>query len=170
MFGIKTGLNGTDVDGLTDCVVGILDCNREIDYYGRVVGRLGYAVDNLMFYGFGGVAWGDVQTKISAFGVSVDDVFGGATSFDNEQTHVGWTAGAGLEVAFTDRFFAGVEYADVGLGQESYSVFSEDFLVGDITTIGVDIDNRMDVEFDVIKLRASYKIWDRDREPLESYK
>ncbi|MFP3921967.1 MAG: outer membrane protein, partial [Dichotomicrobium sp.] len=165
VFGIEAGLNGTDFDGHTDCVIGLVDCNRELDYYARVVGRLGYAVDNLLFYGFGGVAWGDVQTKISAFGEPVDDLLGGETSFDNEQTHVGWTAGAGLEFAFTDRFFAGVEYAHVDLGEESYNVFSYEGCDCDI-----DIDNNVDMSFDVIKIRASYKLWDRDREPIDSYK
>lgn len=170
VLGIEAGLNGTDSDGHTKCAI-IADCNRELDYYARVVGRLGYAVNNLLFYGFGGVAWGDVETRVSVGGISVDDIVddlsGGelSSSFNKEQTHVGWTAGVGLEVAFTERFFAGVEYAHVDLGEESYNVFSDDS-----TDLGIDIDNRVDVEFDVIKLRASYKIWDRDREPLETFK
>jgi outer membrane immunogenic protein len=162
VYGLEAGLNGTDFDGHTDCVFTLADCNRELDYYGRVIGRLGYAVNNLHFYGFGGVAWGDVQTDISAFGFDVDDLFG--TSFNEEQTHVGWTAGAGLEFAFTENFFAGVEYAHVDLGEESYDVFSA---TG--RRFGLDVDNNVDVSFDVIKLRAAYKFGKR-HEPLESFK
>jgi len=157
VYGLEAGLNGTDFDGHTDCVFTLVDCNRELDYYGRVIGRLGYAVNNLHFYGFGGVAWGDVQTDISAFGFGFD-------ALSEETNHVGWTAGAGIEFAFTENFFAGVEYAHVDLGEESYNVFSQDF-----GEFGLDIDNNVDVSFDVIKIRAAYKFGDR-HEPLESFK
>ncbi len=170
VFGVEGGINGTDFDGHTDCAL-IADCSRELDYYARVVGRLGYARDNLLFYGFGGVAWGDVSTDVSLFGKSADDSWDVdddadfSSSFNQSQTHVGWTAGVGLEVAFTERFFAGVEYAHVDLGEESYRALSYADN-GD----SIHIDNNVDVEFDVIKLRASYKLWSRQREPIESFK
>ena len=170
VYGLEAGLNGTDFDGHTDCgFIGLADCNRELDYYARVIGRLGYAVNNLHFYGFGGVAWGDVETDVSVAGIPVDDITGAfniPTSLSNSQTHVGWTAGVGLEFAFTQNFIAGVEYAHVDLGEESYNVFSQDF---DRLGFGLDIDNNVDVSFDVIKIRAAYKFGDR-HEPLESFK
>jgi len=170
VFGIEAGLNGTNIDGSTDCAI-IADCSRELDYYGRVIGRLGYARNNLLFYGFGGVAWGDVSTDISVLGTSVDDSWvvdedaDFSSSFNQENTHVGWTAGIGLEVAFTDRFFAGIEYAHVDLGEESYRALSYN-----LDDVSIDVRNKVDVEFDVIKLRASYKLWSRQREPMESFK
>ena len=176
VFGIEDGLNGTDFDGDTKCIV-IADCNRELDYYGRVIGRLGYAVNNFLFYGFGGVAWGDVKTRVSVGGVPLDDAidafdaeFGYVNSSVNgEETHVGWTAGAGLEFAFTERFVAGIEYAHVDLGSErSDIVTSTD--AGMDNNFNINLSNKIDVTFDVIKVRASYKLWHRDREPLESYK
>jgi len=174
VFGIEAGLNGTGFDGYTNCAI-IADCERELDYYGTVTGRLGYAVNNLMFYGFGGVAWGDVESKASLFGESVDDLVSDLTegeyssSLNQSKTHVGWTAGVGIEFAFTERFIAGVEYAHVDLGEENYSLFSADIPDGD-GFVSVDVDNKVDVSFDVIKVRASYKLWDRTREPLETYK
>jgi len=154
VFGLEAGINGTDIDGNSNCGVlfNLPTCERELDYYGTLVGRLGYAVNNFLFYGFGGVAWGEVETDVSVFG---------ETLFDGSETHVGWTAGLGLEVAMTERFFVGVEYAHVDLGEETFNVVDENY---------IKIDNEVDVQFDVFKVRASYKLWDRAHEPLESFK
>ncbi len=177
VFGIEAGLNGTNFDGDTKCVL-VADCHRELDYYATVTGRLGYAVNNLMFYGFGGVAWGDVKTRVGYLGGSGDRAWSVdeedetiSSTFNNSQTHVGWTAGAGIEFAFTERFVAGVEYAHIDLGEESYQALEYE----DAGTVGqeagtIDVRNKVDVTFDVIKVRASYKLWHRDREPLESFK
>jgi len=174
VFGIEAGLNGTDFDGHTKCVIDA-DCHRELEYYGTVTGRLGYAVNNMMFYGFGGVAWGEVKSRVNREGGPVDESWTIITdadftsSFNEDQTHVGWTAGVGIEFAFTERFVAGVEYAHVDLGEESYQALSYfDTTSPDAATI--DFKNQVDVSFDVIKVRASYKIWDRAHAPLESFK
>ena len=176
VFGIEAGLNGTDFDGDTKCAL-VADCHRELDYYATVTGRLGYAVNNLMFYGFGGVAWGDVKTRVGYLGAAADDSWeiGSdaefSSTFNEDQSHVGWTAGVGLEFAFTERFFAGVEYAHVDLGDETHRALSYVDTTGADGPIGtIEARNKVDVSFDVIKVRASYKLWHRDREPLESYK
>jgi len=176
VFGIEAGLNGTDFDGHMKCADDA-DCKRELDWYGTVTGRLGYAVNNLMFYGFGGVAWGDVKTRVSRFGDPADESWeigsdaDFSSTFNEDQTHVGWTAGVGLEFAFTDRFIAGVEYAHVDLGQESYRALRYVDTTENESPVGtIDLKNEVDVSFDVIKVRASYKLWHRSREPLETFK
>jgi len=171
VFGIEAGLNGTGFDGHTDCL-NVADCKRELEYYGTVTGRLGYAVNNFMFYGFGGIAWGDVETNVSVAGAPLDDFWTGVDSvgFDNSETHVGWTAGVGLEFAFTERFVAGVEYAHVDLGEERHTILTATEEVSEGPNESIDIRNDVDVSFDVIKVRASYKLWHRSREPLETFK
>jgi len=154
VYGIEAGLNGTDFDGHTDCgFVGLTDCNRELSYYGTVVGRLGYAVNNFLFYGFGGLAWGEVETDVSIAGSDLDGL-------SEDTSHIGWTAGVGLETALTPNFIVGIEYARVDLGEEDYSVVSGS---------GIDIDNEVDMDFDVIKFRAAYK-FGAHHDPIESFK
>jgi outer membrane immunogenic protein len=175
VFGIEAGLNGTDFDGHTKCAI-FADCSRELDYYGTVTGRLGYAVNNFMFYGFGGIAWGDVKTRVGwldgsadeAWDVAEEDEF--SSTFNNEKTHVGWTAGVGLEFAFTERFIAGVEYAHIDLGEESYRALRYNDIEPESSVGTIEVRNKVDVSFDVIKVRASYKLWHRSREPLETFK
>ena len=60
---------------------------NEMNFFGTVRGRLGYAFDRVLFYGTGGFAYGD-----------------GATGRDDFRT--GYTAGGGIEYALpTDSFF-----------------------------------------------------------------
>jgi len=168
VFGVEAGLNGTDFDGHTKCWDGA-DCHRKLTYYATVTGRLGYAVNDLMFYGFGGVAWGDVETKARFPGGRTPEAPDGGEiswSFNHDKTQVGWTAGVGLEFALTERFVAGIEYAHVDLGEESYRAV----LITDSSDNTAEFTNQVDVSFDLIKIRASYKLWDRSRQPLEPFK
>ncbi len=147
VFGVEAGINGTDMDGSDSLsIIGpvALKSEREIDYYATAVARLGYASGKTLFYGFGGVAWGDVTSKASVLGFGLDD---------QTETHVGWTAGLGIEHALSDRFSVRVEYSHVDLGEETTS-----YSLGDRITIDKDVD----VKFDAIKIGASYKFGGRD--------
>jgi outer membrane immunogenic protein len=77
-------------------------------WFGTFRARAGWALNNILFYGTAGFAYG---------GVRVDA--GGAT-----ETHIigGWTAGAGMEVGFTPNWSAKVEYLYVNLGSTSYTL------------------------------------------------
>jgi outer membrane immunogenic protein len=154
VYGVEFGINGTGMDGSGTCVV-IGYCSRSMDWYATGVGRLGNASGNTMFYGFGGVAWGDVETEI---GIASP----GLPFLKGEETHVGWTAGVGIEHALTDRFIVGIEYSHVDLGEENTALsFDGETIKG--------ISSDVDLEFDAIKVRGSYKLTG-GREPLESYK
>ena len=67
---------------------------------GSIRGRLGYAADHALFYVTGGAAFVSNETSIPTTGVSI----GG------DGTRVGWTAGAGIDYAFTNNWFTGLEY------------------------------------------------------------
>ena len=75
-------------------------------WFGTVRGRVGYAMNNVLIYGTGGFAYGG--GKIS---------FGGVTE---AQTHIGWTAGAGVEVGLTPNWSAKAEYLYVQLSDQGY--------------------------------------------------
>ena len=67
---------------------------------GSIRGRLGYAVDRALLYVSGGAAFVSNETSIPLTGISI----GG------DGTRVGWTVGAGIDYAFTNNWFAGLEY------------------------------------------------------------
>jgi outer membrane immunogenic protein len=67
---------------------------------GSIRGRLGYAADRALFYVTGGAAFVSNETSIPLTGISI----GG------DDTRMGWTVGGGLDYAFTNNWFTGVEY------------------------------------------------------------
>lgn len=79
----------------------------ELDYVGTVRGRIGYAMDRVMIYGTGGLAYG--RGELAVAGLS------------NNQTHYGWTLGAGIEVMIAPNVTTRLEYLRTDLGSESYA-------------------------------------------------
>jgi outer membrane immunogenic protein len=73
-----------------------------------VRGRVGYAMNNVLLYGTGGLAFGELK----------------ASSFLGSESHTtaGWTAGVGAEVGFTPNWSAKVEYLYVDLGDTRFGL------------------------------------------------
>jgi outer membrane immunogenic protein len=75
-------------------------------------GRLGYAWDRWLVFGTGGVAFTDegIQLCNLAFGCG-----------SQSKTVAGWTAGGGVEYAFTDNWSAKLEYLHNDFGSQSFA-------------------------------------------------
>ncbi|MBW7964850.1 outer membrane protein [Bradyrhizobium sp. BR 10261] len=84
--------------------------SSKTDAMGTVRGRIGYAVNNVLFYGTGGYAWIDNKITLSALGVSASD----------SKWHSGWTVGAGVEAFFAPQWSVKGEYLYRSLGSENY--------------------------------------------------
>ena len=65
---------------------------------GSVNGRLGVAMDNILFYGKGGFAFLDTTVDVPIFAVS------------GTKVQTGWDAGGGIEVAFLQNWSVKAEY------------------------------------------------------------
>jgi len=75
------------------------DASITADHGYDLIARLGYEVfDNTLIYGLAGMSWQHFQLDTSISGIDYD-----------WDTH-GWTAGAGIEAALSDRVTAKVEY------------------------------------------------------------
>lgn len=72
-------------------------------------GRIGFAYDRALFYATAGLAIANIDTKYTD-GAAVD-------SYD--QTRSGWTAGAGVDYAFTPNWMARLEYRYADFGRVS---------------------------------------------------
>ncbi|MCX8568772.1 MULTISPECIES: outer membrane protein [Hyphomicrobiales] len=109
----------------------------QVDWFGTVRGRLGYAEENVLFYGTGGAAYG----KIS-YSDSDSDGFSEALS----DTNLGWTAGAGVEYGITDNVTLKTEYLYVDLGslKGTNLIFTGDRI-------------EMDTAFHTLKTGLNYK-------------
>lgn len=106
LVGLEADIQGGDVNG------GTFGFDSKLDYLGTVRARLGYAFDRVLPYVTGGLAYG--RNTITDFGI------------DSSNTHVGWTAGAGIEYALTNNWTARAEYLYTDLGSKTYDNIGTD--------------------------------------------
>lgn len=105
VFGLQTDFSYTSAKA-TDTILGF-DADNKLDWLGTTTARVGYAFDNFLIYGKGGVAYGHSKIDVDVAG-------------DDDKWHVGWTAGAGGEYAFTKNITGLLEYDYVDLGSKDY--------------------------------------------------
>jgi len=77
-------------------------------WFGTVRGRVGYAFNNILFYGTGGLAFGELRAE--TFGLS------------ETHTNVGWTLGVGTEVGLAQNWTAKIEYLYVDLASDNFTI------------------------------------------------
>ena len=75
-------------------------------WFGTVRGRVGYALNHVLFYGTGGLAFGELRAE--TLGVS------------ESHGSVGWTLGAGAEMGLTRNWTARIEYLYVDLSENRF--------------------------------------------------
>ena len=91
----------------------------EADWFGTIRGRLGYAIDNVLIYGTGGLAYGHMSAdgKVTA-SLAGDTV--GTWKGSTDSTNWGWTVGGGMEYGI-DNWSLGLEYLYVDLGSGEWN-------------------------------------------------
>jgi outer membrane immunogenic protein len=100
VFGVETDIQGS---GMNDEVSGLAKDN--LDWFGTLRGRVGFAADRALFYTTGGLAYG---------GGTYKDLFNGVSdSYDR----AGWTLGAGVEYAVSDNMTIRAEYMYANFGK-----------------------------------------------------
>jgi outer membrane immunogenic protein len=77
-------------------------------WFGTLRGRVGYAFNNIVFYGTGGLAFGELRGE--TFGLS------------ETHTNAGWTAGVGAEFGLAPNWSAKIEYLYVDLADSNFTV------------------------------------------------
>jgi outer membrane immunogenic protein len=77
-------------------------------WFGTLRGRAGYALNNILFYGTFGLAYGQVKGQLNGL--------------DENKTHVGWVGGLGMEVGITSNWSAKAEYLYMDLSNRAYSI------------------------------------------------
>ena len=77
-------------------------------WFGTVRGRAGYAFNNILFFGTGGLDFGELRA--TTFGVS------------ESHTNEGWTLGAGAEMGLAPNWSAKIDYLYVDLNDSQFVV------------------------------------------------
>ena len=101
VFGVETDWQWSNAD---DVVAAQKFSNT---WFGTARARVGYAMNNVLIYGTGGLAYGELELKTGGLSQS--------------KTHFGWTLGVGAEVGLTPNWTARVEYLYFDLTDSAYS-------------------------------------------------
>jgi outer membrane immunogenic protein len=119
VLGIEGDFSGASIkddQSLTVVGLGTGTQSFQVDWLASVTGRLGYSVDQLLFYVKGGVAFANASAGMS--GTVVGIPFAGSL----DETFTGWTVGGGIEWAFAPNWSTKIEYDYYDLGSKSFSV------------------------------------------------
>ena len=112
VVGVEGGIEAANLrGGWSDPLVGGAG-NTVLNWQGSVRGRLGYAADSVLFYGTGGVAFGNLSHTYT------NQLTGIAETTSSMRT--GWTVGAGVEYAVTQNMLLRAEYRYTDYGMSRY--------------------------------------------------
>lgn len=81
--------------------------DASVNWQASVRGRIGAAFDRALIYATGGIAFADFETD---YDNGVDGGGDGDDDDGDDDVELGWTAGAGIDYAFTDNIFVRGEY------------------------------------------------------------
>lgn len=104
-----------------------LSAEQKLDWFGTARGRIGYLInERTLVFGTAGLAYGETQVSSSFFASGNDTFIGANTSLhcpagapclggQGSNTSAGWTAGAGVEWAATNKVTVKFEYLHIAL-------------------------------------------------------
>jgi outer membrane immunogenic protein len=108
VFGIEADAAWSDIQR-SETIFGVTFQER-IKSFGSVTGRVGVAIDAVLLYGKGGYAWAENEISASVVGLTASE----------SHFHSGWTAGGGVEWAFSGPWSAKAEYMIARYSEETY--------------------------------------------------
>lgn len=126
VFGLEADATALNIDEDRD----LPNADLKANWMGSARARIGYAFDQVMFYGTGGFSLARVEASSNAIARS------------DSHIHTGYVLGGGVEFMVSDNWVFGGEYLRHELGSETYV-----------------LNNTFDSEgnFDAFRVRASYQ-------------
>jgi outer membrane immunogenic protein len=110
-------------------------------------GRLGVTLGSWLFYGTGGAAI--AQVKVSD---NFTDPVGGVSASSTDTVRAGWTAGGGVEWAYSRLWSAKLEYLHVDLGQACDCSVATNFPAASIT-------HEHNITEDLVRVGINYRFY-----------
>lgn len=154
----------TNATGLFPVRFSEFSASHKLNWFGTLRARLGYSFGPALFYGTGGLVYGEVERTGRISGATVGAVTGTvfntfAGSYSATAVKTGWTLGAGAEMQFSNRLTAKAEYLYLDLGSVS-DTFNTTFLTGAVGVAGVHT-YTTDVREHIFRVGMNYKILPR---------
>jgi outer membrane immunogenic protein len=113
-LGNRRATGSANVTGTGGAITGVQGSSR-LDWLGTVRARAGVAVDQVFFYGTGGLAFGNPDHRLTLTTPGGTVTHRGTSS----DTRFGWTLGAGAEFAVMDNLSFKAEYLYYDLGRST---------------------------------------------------
>ena len=112
VLGVEASYNFGMIDGNATCPNPSFKCNvTDVDELFMIGPKLGYMINNnWLVYLHGGYASAEVRTNAT----------NGVINETTSKRHDGWSAGVGVDYAFTNRFRLGFKYSHIDLGRETH--------------------------------------------------
>lgn len=155
VYGFEADIQASDVsDGVGPVAVPALGVGlglvgkSDVKWFSTVRGRIGLARGPALFYATGGVAFAGID-----YSVFVNDGIN-SSLMKNNDTQVGWTAGAGVEYALDSRWSAKVEYMYVDFGRTSVT----GLVSGPVIPVTA-VSTQESPNFHAVRAGLNYKLW-----------
>jgi outer membrane immunogenic protein len=149
VLGVETDIQGSGISSSFDrndlnystFINPAFHASQNIDYFGTVRGRLGYAVGPALIYATGGFAYANVDTTVT--------INSGANVLNSNRMETGWVVGGGVEYLFALNWSGKVEYQYIDLGSQTIS---------GVDTIGVTDRMPFDNTFHTVRAGINYHV------------
>src|SRR3974390_1833970 len=132
VFGLEADASWTGLKGSGSFTTNAASTNwaieNRLEWFGTVRGRVGFAVNNFLLYGTGGVALG--QTKSSLVVTNLIPCCLLTANGSVNENLLGWAAGAGIEWMYARNWSVKAEYLYLDLGSAYYHFVGINFLAG----------------------------------------
>jgi outer membrane immunogenic protein len=157
VFGVETDIQGAAIGntstktiaGTATTLPSVSTGRDHIDWFGTLRARAGVTVDQVLFFGTAGLAYGGVRSSATniVMPVGAGGVFAGTTT----DTRVGWAAGAGVEWGFAPGWSVKGEYLHVDLGSSNVTI------VDPVNFPGASATYRFNHAFDAVRVGVNYR-------------
>jgi outer membrane immunogenic protein len=148
VLGAVADADGADITGADTTTHAQFTTRLLNNFDASIRGKVGIAFDRVMFYGTGGVAFGDVKAEYSC-----PTCYRAPAAFDTvSDIRVGWTAGGGAAFLIDPKWSTNVEYRYTDLGNKGFT---------DAVTTASDSGNRF--TFSAVTVGVSYHFLPRRR-------
>ncbi len=131
VLGVEANFNGEQLQGYHELQTADIASGSQFlpgDYYritnnwqSSILGRLGFATGDWLFYLTGGVGFADAKFSINFVPSTFNGVTLPAASTSHSKVLTGGTYGLGTEYAFSENWHAGVEGRYIDYGKESFN-------------------------------------------------
>ncbi len=117
LFGVEGDLQFADIDDdFGETIYGPdhrASGSSDIDFFGTARLRGGWAIDRLLIYGTGGLAWANVDYDVRTVAANGD-----TANMSSDNIELGYAIGGGAEFAIDESWSVKAEYLYIGLGSE----------------------------------------------------